>query len=99
MTEENKTSPHIEFIDFWAAWCGPCKIMAPVLDEIETTYKDKITLSKYDVDADTSREMVEKYNIMSIPTYLLLKDGQVAEQFIGVQPKEVITKKLDSLLA
>lgn len=101
MAEEqatDKKAAGVELMDFWAEWCGPCKIMEPIFDEIEKEYAGKLKITKINVDEDEHRDLVERYNVMSIPTYLFMKDGEVVEQLIGAQPKETITKKLDSLL-
>ena len=74
-------------IDFYAVWCGPCKIMSPVVDEIAEENAD-IVVGK--IDVDENEELAEKYGVMSIPTILVIKDGEVAETFIGVTPKENI---------
>ncbi len=95
--QNNKQTSGVELLDFWAEWCGPCKIMKPIFDEIEEEYKDKLSIKQLDVDADENRELVEKYNVMSIPTYVFLKDGEVVDHLVGAQPKEVLTKKIDSL--
>ncbi|MBQ8980937.1 MAG: thioredoxin [Eubacterium sp.] len=74
-------------IDFYAVWCGPCKIMSPVVDEIAEENAD-IVVGK--IDVDENEELAEKYGVMSIPTILVIKNGEVAETFIGVTPKENI---------
>ena len=74
-------------IDFYAVWCGPCKMMSPVIDEIAVENPD-IVVGK--VDVDENDDLAEKYQVMSIPTILVIKDGEVAETFIGVTPKENI---------
>ena len=74
-------------IDFYAVWCGPCKMMSPVIDEIAAENPD-IVVGK--VDVDENDDLAEKYQVMSIPTILVIKDGEVAETFIGVTPKENI---------
>lgn len=74
-------------IDFWAGWCGPCKILSPVVDQIAEENPD-IKVGKIDVDAEA--ELAIKFNIMSIPTLLVFKDGQLVNQSVGVIPKEQI---------
>ena len=74
-------------IDFYAVWCGPCKIMSPVIDEIAEENAD-IVVGK--IDVDENEELAEKYEVMSIPTILVIKDGKVTETFVGVTPKENI---------
>ena len=83
-------------VDFWAVWCGPCKMIAPHLDALATEYAGKVKVVK--VDIDNEREVAERYNIMSIPTLLFFKDGKVVEQVVGAVPKTVIASKLEGLL-
>lgn len=87
----------IELLDFYADWCGPCKVMTPVIEELEKDFSGKIEVKKIDVDQEV--ELASRYGVMSIPTYLVLKDGQEVERFIGAQPKEAILSKLQSHLA
>lgn len=96
--EENKASD-VELLDFWAEWCGPCKVMKPIFDEIEEEYKDKLDIKQINVDEEEHRALVEQYNVMSIPTYIFRKNGEVVDQLIGAQPKEVVTQKIESLIA
>ena len=83
-------------VDFWAVWCGPCKMIAPHLDALATEYAGKVKVVK--VNIDDEREVTERYNIMSIPTLLFFKDGKVVEQVVGAVPKSVIASKLEALL-
>lgn len=89
----------VKLIDFWAAWCGPCKIMNPIIEELEKEYGNKITVEKYDVDDPANQEVVQKYQVMAMPSYFVEKDGQVIEQFVGAQPKSTLTKALDQALS
>ena len=86
--------PKIELWDFYADWCAPCQIMNPLLEELEEELKGKVTFKKINVDQDN--QTAAQYNIMSIPTFLIFKDGKVVDQLIGVQSKEVLLKKLRS---
>lgn len=87
---------NVEFIDFFAPWCGPCRLMAPVMEEIEKEYKDKIKISK--INIDENQEEASKYQVMSIPTILILKDGKVANQLIGMQQKEAIVEAINTAI-
>jgi thioredoxin 1 len=74
----------IEIIDFWATWCNPCKLMNPILDEVEKENKD-IVITR--IDIDLNKDMVNQYNIKSVPTYIILKDGKEIDRIIGAKPK------------
>lgn len=75
-------------VDFWASWCGPCKMLAPMIEEIANEYSDIIKVGK--VNVDDQRELAQKYDILSIPTVLLFKDGKITNKSIGFVPKEKI---------
>ena len=79
-------------VDFWAVWCGPCKMIAPVLEEIAGEYEGKLQVVKLDVDHNNKSAM--QYGVMSIPTLILFKHGQVAERIVGYMPKEKLLSKL-----
>jgi thioredoxin 1 len=79
-------------VDFWAVWCGPCKMIAPTVEEIATEYEGKLKVAKMDVDANPRIAM--QYGIRSIPTLLIFKGGQVAEQIIGAVPKRHLVEKV-----
>ncbi len=84
-------------VDFWAAWCGPCKMIAPVLEEIASDYPDKVKIAKLDVDSNS--KTAGKYNIMSIPALLFFKNGEVVDQVVGAVPKAQLTARLDKVLS
>jgi len=79
-------------VDFWAAWCGPCRAIAPAVEELARQYKGRLKVGKLDVDAH--QDVPQKYGIMSIPTLILFKNGQVADQVVGAVPKS----KLDQMV-
>ena len=79
-------------VDFWAVWCGPCKMIAPVLEEIGEEYDGKLQIAKLDVDQDSQSAM--QYGVMSIPTLILFKGGQAVERVVGFLPKAKILAKL-----
>jgi len=83
-------------IDFWAAWCGPCRALAPIVDELATAYEGKVTVAKMDVDRNTATPM--RYGVRGIPNLLVFKGGQVKEQIVGYVPKEQIQKAIDKHL-
>jgi len=83
-------------IDFWAAWCGPCKAIAPLVDEIAVQYTGKLKVVKMDVDRNTATP--QRYGVRGIPTLLLIKDGQVKKQIVGYKGKEELQKEVDAIL-
>jgi thioredoxin 1 len=83
-------------VDFWADWCGPCKMIAPVVEELAGEYAGKLEVKKMDVDANPETAMA--LGIRSIPTLLIFKDGKVAETVIGAVPKSVLKKKIDNVV-
>jgi thioredoxin 1 len=82
--------------DFWAEWCGPCKMIAPVLKDLARDYKDKIKIAKIDVDAEI--ELAQQFNIVSIPTILVFSKGQVVKQQIGAVPRPALEKMIKELI-
>jgi thioredoxin 1 len=83
-------------IDFWAVWCGPCKMIAPIVEELSTEYDGKAKIGKLDVDSNQQTSI--KYGVRSIPTLLLFKDGELKETIIGAVPKTNIVEKLNALV-
>lgn len=83
-------------VDFWAEWCGPCKLVAPVLEEIAKDYNGKVKIAKLDVDH--YQVVAARYGIRSIPTLMVFNNGEVVDQVIGAVPKPMITQKLDQVL-
>ena len=83
-------------IDFWAEWCGPCKMIGPIIEEIGEEYKDKVVVGKLDVD--NNDETTAKYGIRNIPTVLFIQNGKVVDKVVGAGPKTLFTEKIDKLL-
>jgi thioredoxin 1 len=94
-TEVEKSGTPV-LIDFWAAWCAPCRALAPTVDAIADEYKGRVKVGKLDVDANGST--AARFNIRGIPTLLVVKDGQVKEQIVGAVDKSVIMKAIDKHL-
>lgn len=90
------TSKGVVLVDFWATWCGPCKMMAPNVEEIATEYKGKVTVGK--VDVDECQELATRFGIMSIPTLIVFKDGEKKEVLVGYRLKMQIAQVLDKYL-
>jgi thioredoxin 1 len=84
-------------VDFWAEWCGPCKMIAPVVEELAGEYSGKLKVAKLDVDAHGS--IAQQFRILSIPTVIIFKDGKVESQIVGAVPKKEFQKHIDKVLA
>jgi thioredoxin 1 len=83
-------------VDFWAEWCGPCRMIAPIVEEVARDYAGRVVVAKMDTDANPQTPM--KYGIMGIPTLIIFKDGKEADRIVGAVPKTMITRKLDAVL-
>lgn len=83
-------------VDFWATWCGPCKRLAPIIDELHTEYDGKAVIGKVDVDAN--QEVAAKYGVRNIPTVLVFKNGELVDKQVGLGSKSTYATKLDGLL-
>ncbi len=83
-------------VDFWAAWCGPCRMLGPIVEELHNDYEGKAVVGK--VDVDNNQQISMQYGIRNIPTVLIFKNGEVVDKFVGVAPKASIAEKLDAYL-
>ncbi len=90
-------SDKVSLVDFWAEWCGPCRMIGPVVEELATEYEGKANIGKLNVDENPGVAM--KYGVRSIPTLLFIKNGEVVDKQIGVAPKAALQQKLDALIA
>ncbi|MBT8385000.1 MAG: thioredoxin [Bacteroidia bacterium] len=83
-------------VDFWAAWCGPCRMLAPIVEELSQDFDKKVVVTK--VDVDSNQEFAAKYGVRNIPTVLIFKNGEVVDKQVGVAPKATYTEKLKALV-
>jgi thioredoxin 1 len=87
----------VALVDFWAEWCGPCRLIGPVVEDLSKEYDGKATIGKLNVD--DNREIAAQYGIMSIPTLLIFKDGQIVDKHVGVASKGDLKKKIEAAMA
>jgi thioredoxin 1 len=90
--QEVEKAEGLTIVDFWATWCGPCRMVAPILDQLATDYQGQVKITKLDVDANIKTG--SRFNVRSIPTMLFFKDGKVVDQIIGAVPRNHIEQKL-----
>jgi len=94
--KEINESSGVAVVDFWAEWCGPCKMIAPVIEEIAREYEGKVKVCK--VNVDENQKLASEFNIMAIPTIIFFKNGKPVEKFVGFQSKQNLIKKISQLL-
>lgn len=83
-------------VDFWATWCGPCKMMLPIIDELSTEYEGRVKIMKMNVDEETATP--EKFGVRNLPTLLFFKGGEVVDKHVSLAPKNIIAGKIDAML-
>lgn len=93
---EVKNAHGVALVDFWAPWCGPCRMMSPVIDQLAADYAGKVKVGK--VNVDENRAVAAEFGIMSIPTIIIFKDGVKVDKVVGYQPKEILAQKLEQIL-
>tara|TARA_B000000475_G_scaffold247871_1_gene222452 strand:+ start:320 stop:637 length:318 start_codon:yes stop_codon:yes gene_type:complete len=94
--EEVLDSKHPVLVDFWAEWCGPCRMITPIIEELHEDFKDKAVIGKVNVDSES--DISSEYGITSIPTLLFFKDGEIVDKHIGAASKSQLEEKLNSLI-
>jgi len=91
--QEVEKQAGVTVVDFWATWCGPCRMIAPILEQLSTEYEGKVRVAKLDVD--TNQKTSSRFNVRSIPTLLFFKDGKLVDQIIGAVPKAKLVEKFE----
>jgi len=92
----SEISSGVTLVDFWAEWCGPCRMMSPIIDELAKEYEGKAKIGKINVDEEM--ELAEQFGVSSIPTLVIIKDGNEVKRFVGLTQKAVLTSALESFL-
>jgi thioredoxin 1 len=93
---EDTINEGVSLVDFWAPWCGPCRMLSPIIDQLAQEFEGKAKICK--VNSDEEQDLTIKYGVRSIPTMLFIKDGEVVDQLIGANPKQALVDKLNSLI-
>lgn len=93
---DKATAQGVSLVDFWAGWCGPCKMLAPTIEELGSQYEGKAVIAKVDIDAEPG--LAGRFGVMSIPTVILFKDGAEVDRMVGLMPSETYTQALDANL-
>jgi thioredoxin 1 len=96
-TSEIEQGNGLAMVDFWAAWCGPCRIIAPFVEELADEYAGRVTIGKLDVDSN--QQTAAKFGVRSIPTILFFKDGKMVDQVVGAVPKAALDRKIQEHIA
>jgi len=99
LTNENfdaTVTEGVSLVDFWAPWCGPCRMIAPVIDELAGDFEGKANICK--VNTDEQQDLATKYGVRSIPTILFMKNGEIVDQMVGASSKQALTDKLNSII-
>ena len=94
--QEEALSGGLSVVDFWAEWCGPCRLIGPIIDDLSKEYEGKVKIGK--VNVDSNPEISTKYSVRSIPTILFIKDGEVVDKHVGTATKSALAKKIDGLV-
>lgn len=96
LTEENLKDKGLVLVDFWASWCGPCRMVAPIIDQLADDYKGKITVGKLNIDEESGAAI--RYDVQSIPTLILFQDGKVVDTMLGARGKPAFVEMLEKHL-
>lgn len=94
--QETALAGGVSVVDFWAAWCGPCRLVGPIIDDLATEYEGRAAIGK--VDVDNNPEISQKYGVRSIPTIIFIKDGEVVDKHVGAATKATLAAKLEAQL-
>lgn len=96
--EETLKSDQLVVLDFWAGWCGPCKMISPIIDELSGEYDGKVVFGKVDTEDENNDDLVSDYGIRNLPTILFIKNGEIVDKMVGAAKKTDFQAKIDSLL-